>query len=385
MSTRGSLVLLAPIAPARGGNGLAMRVDMTARAAAADFEVHVVVVPVAGEGPGTGGVPSATVPLPDASRVRRDGPLILAEARWRDRLAAAGAMPRRAALAPVFLADDVVRLLPTGTTVSAVHAVRSYLAPLAVAVAERSGAERSTLDLDDDDEALALATGDLDGAAGWHRLVAAFAPLFTRTALANPDEAAALATRHGIDCDVLPNAVALPHRADRHPRPGHVLFVANFAYPPNRRAAERLVDDVLPALPPRATVTLAGPGGAEAVRPHERVETPGYVPDLGPLYAEAAVVVAPIEEGGGTRIKLLEALAHRVPVVTTPVGAAGLGASDGEHLLLAAEAEGLAAAARRVLADAALADRLAAAGAELVRRGFSEDVVMPRIRAFLRT
>ena len=73
----------------------------------------------------------------------------------------------------------------------------------------------------------------------------------------------------------------------------------------------------------------------------------GFVPDLGPLYAAADVLVAPLAFGAGTRIKLLEAFSRGVPVVTTSIGAAGLDAVPGRHLLIADAPGEMARAVRR--------------------------------------
>jgi glycosyltransferase involved in cell wall biosynthesis len=91
----------------------------------------------------------------------------------------------------------------------------------------------------------------------------------------------------------------------------------------------------------------------------------GEVPDVTPYLAAADVLVAPIRVGGGTRIKILEAFAHRLPVVTTPVGAEGLDIVHGVHALVAEPTDAIADACVRLLRDPALATRLVAGGAAL--------------------
>ena len=95
------------------------------------------------------------------------------------------------------------------------------------------------------------------------------------------------------------------------------------------------------------------------------------------------MLVAPLAAGGGTRIKLLEAFAHGLPVVTTAIGAAGLDVTSGVHLLIADSAAAMAEAAASVTADRALRQRLAAAGRRLVSSHYCHDAVIPLIRAFL--
>jgi glycosyltransferase involved in cell wall biosynthesis len=109
----------------------------------------------------------------------------------------------------------------------------------------------------------------------------------------------------------------------------------------------------------------------------------GFVEDLGALYADADVVVAPLRGGGGTRIKLLEAFAQGVPVVATPAAVEGLAVLDGQHLLLGADADALAAAVAALADDAALGARLVEQAGRLVRERYSHEAVIPLIRAFL--
>jgi glycosyltransferase involved in cell wall biosynthesis len=84
----------------------------------------------------------------------------------------------------------------------------------------------------------------------------------------------------------------------------------------------------------------------------------GEVPDVLPELAAADVAVVPVRFGGGTRIKILEAFAYGVPVVSTTVGCEGLDVVDGEHLLVADTPDSFAAACARILADAELRARL---------------------------
>mgnify|MGYP001614688018 CR=1 FL=1 len=81
-------------------------------------------------------------------------------------------------------------------------------------------------------------------------------------------------------------------------------------------------------------------------------------------------VVAPLHAGGGMRVKILEALARGLPVISTRLGAEGIAARDGEEILLADGAEEFAAAVLRLLRDPALAARLAENGRALVEREY---------------
>jgi glycosyltransferase involved in cell wall biosynthesis len=81
--------------------------------------------------------------------------------------------------------------------------------------------------------------------------------------------------------------------------------------------------------------------------------------------ARATVAVVPVRYGSGTRVKILESFAHRVPVVSTTLGAEGLDVEDGVHLLIADDPEAFAAATARLLEDPGLRARLADEGEAL--------------------
>ena len=120
---------------------------------------------------------------------------------------------------------------------------------------------------------------------------------------------------------------------------------------------------------PRAQLALVGGGLQQPPSDDPRVQTLGFVSDLTDAYANASCAVVPLLEGGGTPLKLIEALAYGLPVVATPRAAAGLRLRDGEHCLIADDAHAFAAALVRVLRDGA--PDLARAGRELVRERYS--------------
>jgi glycosyltransferase involved in cell wall biosynthesis len=167
-----------------------------------------------------------------------------------------------------------------------------------------------------------------------------------------------------------------------------LLFIANLTYAPNVEAASLLVEAILPRiqtrLARRVRVTLVGHHHDELsrlARPH--VELAGFVADLQPFYEAADVVVVPHAVGGGTRIKLLEAFAHRVPVVASPVAAAGLAVSDGCHLLLAEDPDQAAASIEALVTRPAVAQALVEEAWTLVRGRYCTDAVVPGLRRFL--
>jgi glycosyltransferase involved in cell wall biosynthesis len=390
------LLLLAPLEPCLSGNGLAMRVASFAEAACTAWDVTVAVVPVAGRLPFCPlpvAVPVVTVVPSERRAVARRFASLLADPVWRGLLADSQPMPPPARAASAALAADVLSAggAAPGTPVLA---IRSYLAPLALAVAQHLASPWTALDLDDDDESLASAQGDDATSAAYRRLVATFAPRFSGVSLASPSDALDVGRRHGLRTHVVPNAVALPAETPpRDPNSGVVLFVANLGYGPNAEAAVVLVERVLPALetqtdrPVRIVLVGAydpdGPVGALAS--HRAVTLAGFVDDVTDSYARAAVVVAPISTGSGTRIKLIEAFARGVPVVTTPLGVEGLAVHHGEHVLIGETPKELAAAAANVLASPVLAQSLTTAALQFVRRHHAAPVVAERVREFLAT
>jgi glycosyltransferase involved in cell wall biosynthesis len=105
------------------------------------------------------------------------------------------------------------------------------------------------------------------------------------------------------------------------------------------------------------------------------------VADVAPLYRNAKIAVAPIRAGGGSRVKILEAFAHGVPVVSTGIGAAGLAVGDDEHLLIADSAADFALAVRRLWGDQALRTRLAAQARGLLEASYHAERVIEYIEA----
>jgi polysaccharide biosynthesis protein PslH len=279
--------------------------------------------------------------------------------------------------------------------------LRSYLAPYAAPFL--AGPGRRLLDLDDDErltqerlsglyarqgrsEEALLAAAE---AAKYVLHEAAWLPRFDRVLAVSELHAEAVCARHpGLAVSVVPNTVEVPASVVRLPRSStlRLLFVGNLAYEPNVDAALQLGREVVPRLreagravelrlagsrPAAAVTDLAGPG----------VEVWADPVDLAPHYAWADAALAPIRAGGGTRIKILEAFATRVPVVATGVGAEGLAVRHGEHLLLADGAPALADACRRLQEDPGLAAALAANALALVRERYSRPVGEAILRA----
>jgi glycosyltransferase involved in cell wall biosynthesis len=153
-----------------------------------------------------------------------------------------------------------------------------------------------------------------------------------------------------------------------------VLSVATMFYPPNADGVHWFAVNVFPLVrrvAPGSRFWLVGSRPPARIRrlagAATGIEVTGYVADLGPILERSAVLVVPVHSGSGMRVKILEAFARGIPVVSTSVGVEGIDACAGEHLLVADTAPDFAAAVSRVVHDRALADRLALAGRSLVR------------------
>jgi glycosyltransferase involved in cell wall biosynthesis len=175
------------------------------------------------------------------------------------------------------------------------------------------------------------------------------------------------AARSGLpNVTVIPNTYPRPERPVGHPataRAPILLFQGSFGYPPNIDGAEWLAAEIAPrirAAVPATEVRLVGRPATTVTRLHQPgvLTVVGPVPSMEDELARASVAVVPIRYGGGTRVKILESFAHRVPVVSTSLGAEGLDVEDGVHLLVADDPEQFAAATVRLLEDGGLRARL---------------------------
>ncbi len=179
---------------------------------------------------------------------------------------------------------------------------------------------------------------------------------------------------------VVPNTVdTSPDGPEVGRRPESLIFTGSMRFAPNRDAMHWFVREIFPrvrARVPGATLTITGDPGPEPPPETEGVALAGRVPDVRPLLASSAVSLAPIRTGGGTRLKILEAMALGTPVVSTTKAAEGLDVRNGEHLLLADTPEDFAAAVERLLRDQGEARAMAARARELFKAKYGADVVV---------
>jgi glycosyltransferase involved in cell wall biosynthesis len=170
---------------------------------------------------------------------------------------------------------------------------------------------------------------------------------------------------------VVPNAYPCPEAPVGRATvsvPPVISFVGLLTYPPNADAVRQLAREVVPRVhdhDPSVQFRVVGRHDDDLPRDCPGLLFVGEVDEVAPELARADVVAVPLRFGSGTRVKILEAFAHRVPVVSTHVGAEGLSVGHGEHLLLADDPDEFAEACVRLLRDVGLRARLAAAAHDL--------------------
>ncbi len=204
----------------------------------------------------------------------------------------------------------------------------------------------------------------------WERRVWQRADLVT--AVTDDDAAHVRAHRRG-PVEVIANGVACDELAFVAPsqRPERsLLFVGSMAHPPNVRCAVRLAREVLPRVQrthPDARLIVCGRAPSAEVRalasPH--VEVTGTVDDTAPSLARAGAYVNLLTEGAGSSLKVPEAMAAGVPLVTTATGARGFALRDGEHARFAETSDAAADAVCDLWRDREAADRRARAARAL--------------------
>jgi glycosyltransferase involved in cell wall biosynthesis len=163
---------------------------------------------------------------------------------------------------------------------------------------------------------------------------------------------------------------------------GDLVFVGAMDWMPNIDGAQWFVNEILPFIRkrlPECTLTLAGrkpvPALLDLGRKDPRIRVTGTVPDIRPYLWNAKVCIVPLRIGGGTRLKIFESMAARVPVVSTTVGAEGLPVENGNTIYLADDPQTFAARCLELLESKPAAQKLAAEAWDMVSSRFSWEAV----------
>jgi glycosyltransferase involved in cell wall biosynthesis len=216
-----------------------------------------------------------------------------------------------------------------------------------------------------------------------------------RVVAVSPDDAALIVHRFGVPADrvdVVDNGIdraafedlALTPAPDHDPK--RLLFLGSLEWRPNLDAVGLLLDRIFPAVraaEPAATLDLVGRNPPAAlvrrVAGTPRVTLYASVADVRPHLTRAGVMAVPLRVGGGSRLKILEALAAGLPVVSTRVGAEGLDLVPGKELVVVDDVAAMAAALVGTLRDPATARARAAEGRQRVLHRYDWDTLADRM------
>jgi glycosyltransferase involved in cell wall biosynthesis len=209
---------------------------------------------------------------------------------------------------------------------------------------------------------------------------------FSRIMVSSPYEQHYLQRVLGVLSDVWPNVVnippleaPLPARKEKSPI---FFFIGNMDYFPNRDALHFTCSEILPRFRSLSGLSpvfeVAGRGSSRCQKEFHTEENLlwlGEIDDLTPCYQRADVVLVPLRTGGGTRIKILEALSRSKPVVSTTVGAEGLGLLHNKEIILADDADTFARELYQLLQNPEKAGQLGKAGRKLVEAKYSPEIL----------
>jgi sugar transferase (PEP-CTERM/EpsH1 system associated) len=165
----------------------------------------------------------------------------------------------------------------------------------------------------------------------------------------------------------------------------NVVFTGSMDWLPNEDAIRYFTEQILPRVKqsvPAVTITVVGrnpyPALLELSKRDPSIVVTGRVDDVRPYMERAAAYVVPLRIGGGTRLKIFEAMAMEKPIVSTTIGAEGLPVVDGAELLIADSPESFAAAVVKLLTNAAAAKEMGLRAARTVRESFGWNKVAKR-------
>lgn len=186
---------------------------------------------------------------------------------------------------------------------------------------------------------------------------------------------------------IIPNGVDLDYfeRGNVSPEPYSMVFVGMMKYLPNEDAMNFFLDEIFPRIRekiPKAKIYIVGsnPDSSLKSRQNKNIEVTGFVDDVRPYIDRSSVYVVPLRMGGGTRLKILEAMAMQKPVVTTNIGCEGLGLENKNTALIADDPDEFADSVVELLRNRELASRLRIKANKLVRKKFSWDTVGSRLQ-----
>ena len=216
------------------------------------------------------------------------------------------------------------------------------------------------------------------------RWEARYAKKFDHCLVVSPTELEQLqASNPGLSVSLIENGVDTTRfqRLPEADQGNDLLFVGTMGYRPNADAVLYFHEKILPLIkrrvPDARLVIVGNTQGAklERLSAASDVILTGKVPDVIPCYGRSRIAIAPLRAGGGTRLKILEAMALGRPVVTTALGCDGLEVEDGRHVMIADRPEEFAERVVRLLTDRALGDGLTRRARALVESRYEWSVI----------
>ncbi|MDP1623991.1 MAG: glycosyltransferase [Bacteroidales bacterium] len=201
-----------------------------------------------------------------------------------------------------------------------------------------------------------------------------------RDLIPHPDNNKIVVVANGVDTDFF-----TPRETEKE---YDLVFTGNMGYPPNIKSAEFLVNEILPIVKnhkPDLNLLIAG------ASPHLRVlalkstqvHVSGWVSDIRESYSLARVFIAPMQIGTGLQNKLLEAMAMRIPCITSPLAFQALNARDGIDILVAQTPEDYASKIMMLLNNPEKANEIAQNGYEFVHRNFNWETETEKINSLI--
>ena len=392
--------MLTPAMPTQHGNGLAMRLGFFLSVYAERFDVDLIVIPVAGDANGPNAFVQSRARRVDVVALGRPDThfgLVMGVRDLPDRLEAFGNYGRPSLARFNGSAERAMAAFTRDVRYAAVHVSRLYLAELARPwIDDRRRRCPVVLDCDDDDisahqriaaierrsgKLFAASWADLEAAA-FARIAEQWLPKFDVAFSASDKEKRSLSL-YGCRGVTVANVIKVPtgsplHHAGR--RVPTLIFVGTLGYAPNADGIAWFVSRVWRRLQRnlhfRVRLLIVGRDPSSAVmrlRSQRGIELAGNVPDVGPLYRRADLAIAPLRAGGGTRIKIIEAAAHGVPMVATRLAAEGTTFRPRAEMLIADDPETFLRACLELLRKRTLAVRLANHARRKARHDYSAE------------
>ncbi len=206
------------------------------------------------------------------------------------------------------------------------------------------------------------------------------------TVVSEPEENQLLSVSASAQVSVVPNGVDSKAFTliEKTPDADSLLFVGSMDYHANIDAVTWFIKTAWPQISrqfPQLKFKIVGRSPTPAVQmlASDRVEVTGTVADVRPYYANALAVVVPLRVGGGTRLKILEAMAVGVPVISTAIGAEGISAVDGSEILIADSPEHMANSLERIVSSPGLRQNIIQSARKLVTREYDWSAIGSRL------